>query len=206
MPAAIGQASSYKTSDNGNAKGKIMKTHAKSVFKLVSDRFGFWNEIKGVEVGVWRGDLSKSLLSRLPRLKLWMVDPWEDIEPTATMPKAGHEVTLARKNAERIARIFGSRAIIYQMTSTEATADFKFDDMKFDFIFIDACHLYDDVREDIEAWFPLIREGGLIMGHDYDGRGDRKKKWGVKRAVDEFAAKNDLKVGVSPGLVWSIEK
>lgn len=49
-----------------------------------------------------------------------------------------------------------------------------------DFVFIDAEHDYKSCAEDIKAWLPKIRKGGVIAGHDYDGSFQ-----GVVRAVDE---------------------
>jgi len=72
-----------------------------------------------------------------------------------------------------------------------------------DFVFIDANHMYEPVKEDIEAWYPLIRKDGIISGHDYNGMGDKRRGWGVKRAVDERFGNN---VNVLPGLVWWADK
>ena len=44
------------------------------------------------------------------------------------------------------------------------------------------------------------------MGHDYNCRMDRRGKWGIKRAVDEFAKELDLEIKTFPGMVWSISK
>ncbi len=43
---------------------------------------------------------------------------------------------------------------------------------------------FDDVKRDLEAFFPKLRKGGYCAGDDYDRRGI----WdhGVTRAVDEF--------------------
>lgn len=38
----------------------------------------------------------------------------------------------------------------------------------FDYIFIDAGHTEEECAADIEAWFPLVRPGGFVAGHDYD--------------------------------------
>lgn len=47
-----------------------------------------------------------------------------------------------------------------------------------DFVFVDGDHSYEGCLADIRAWLPLVRDGGVIAGHDYD--------WpGVRRAVDE---------------------
>lgn len=36
----------------------------------------------------------------------------------------------------------------------------------FDFIFIDADHTYEGVKQDFEGYFPLLRKGGIIALHD----------------------------------------
>ena len=34
-------------------------------------------------------------------------------------------------------------------------------------VFIDADHTYEAVRGDLTAWWPLVRPGGFLAGHDY---------------------------------------
>lgn len=38
---------------------------------------------------------------------------------------------------------------------------------KFDFVYIDGVHTYDQVKKDIINYLPLIKENGFIGGHDY---------------------------------------
>jgi hypothetical protein len=51
-------------------------------------------------------------------------------------------------------------------TSLEAAA--QYEDRSIDFLMIDASHAYADVVDDIEAWYPKIKLGGIISGDDYD--------------------------------------
>lgn len=43
-----------------------------------------------------------------------------------------------------------------------------FENESIDFVFIDASHDYDNVVADINAWYPKVKKGGYIAGHDYE--------------------------------------
>ena len=61
---------------------------------------------------------------------------------------------------------------------------FAKENIKADLIYIDASHDYEDVRVDLEAYWPLLNEGGVIFGDDYN-----EHQWpGVVEAVNEFFA------------------
>lgn len=49
-----------------------------------------------------------------------------------------------------------------------------------DLVYIDADHSYEAVSSDIDAWRPLVREGGWVTGHDFSDEYP-----GVKQAVFE---------------------
>jgi hypothetical protein len=87
----------------------------------------------------------------------------------------------------------------------------------FDFIHLDANHGYDPAGEwgivqDLELWYPKLKSGGLFSGHDYYNAACRPNgtpnivaneadadlaAYGVKKAVDEFAAKIGVEVQVT---------
>lgn len=65
---------------------------------------------------------------------------------------------------------------IVKATSLEAAA--MYEDRSISFIMIDASHTYEDVVDDINAWYPKLKLGGIMSGDDLD--------WpDVKRAVED---------------------
>ena len=79
-----------------------------------------------------------------------------------------------------------------QMTSLAAAAALP---SALDYVFLDAAHDYESIRDDIAAWWPKITPGGWLAGHDYT---DAE---GVRRAVDEaFPHAEKL------GTCWLVQK
>jgi len=75
---------------------------------------------------------------------------------------------------------------IYKMKSDDAVNLLK---DKYDFVYIDGLHTYDGVKEDIKNYLPLVKEGGVIGGHDYGTQAEHLL--GVTKAVDEMFGKPD---------------
>lgn len=76
------------------------------------------------------------------------------------------------------AQIFGTRAVYMAMSSLEASKYIA--PASLDLVFVDALHDYPYCLEDITAWLPKVRKGGVICGHDYC-----RFSPGVVRAVNE---------------------
>lgn len=157
----------------------------------------------GVEVGVRYGDTAEYLLHNNPRLHLYLVDPYAPYMDVAnyfyTKEEQEDIKEKARVKVSNAARCFEDYGWVYK-SSVEAAKEFKKDSIKFDFVFIDACHEYKNVKEDIAAWAPLVRKGGLLTGHDFSMDG-------VRKAVDEFMVANKKEVyHTGPATdVWAIE-
>jgi len=149
---------------------------------------GFIKYLRGAEIGVLHGDTSHMLLAEIPELTLFSVDPYlastdyVDAYNQTDLDRAEHNCRT------RLAR-FGQRSVFMRETSLEAAC--KVEDESLDFVFIDANHAYEFVRDDLHAWYPKVRQGGLVAGHDYSWEG-------TKLAVDEFSLNNNLRGFVSP--------
>jgi hypothetical protein len=161
----------------------------------------------GAELGVFRGALSRRLLTRTD-LRLIMVDSWGDYRPTyegsgdycATMSDA------EKQNNEEISdvhtRFAEDRRRIIKSDTVAASA--MVDDASLDFVFVDADHSYEGCRRDIDAWVGKLRPGGLLCGHDYDRTDLPNARWGVKQAVTEFAEARGLTVELGEDHTWFI--
>ena len=75
---------------------------------------------------------------------------------------------------------------IHLIIAPSVEAAKRFEAESVDFVYIDANHSYAFVKEDIQAWLPKVKKGGIIGGHDYDWEDkEHDMELAVKRAVDE---------------------
>lgn len=169
----------------------IKSRHDISNFLNQNDLIGL-----GVEIGVLRGDFSKSILSNWKGQKLFLIDAWRHIGSNVDLNNGDHIIQLSNiVETFKSVYEFKERATIIRDTSLEASK--LFSDNSLDFVYIDAAHDYTNVSKDLDTWLPKVRKGGLICGDDYiDGvmLHNGVTVFEVKRAVDDFAAKHQLTV------------
>ena len=78
----------------------------------------------------------------------------------------------------------------------------KIDMSKIDYVFLDGGHTYDTVKNDLTYSFPVLVNGGTILCDDYN----LSYAPGIKKAIDEFAYDNTLKVEILFNRFAKIEK
>jgi len=148
----------------------------------------------GVEVGVCRGTYSEYILETWHGRLLHSVDPWTEQAnikfDVSNVAQFEHNVNYMICK-ERL-RPFGLRSNTMRMFSVEAST--KFSDKSLDFVYLDARHDYQSVDDDLRAWWPKVKQGGVFSGHDYKNSFIRGNLVEVKRAVDNFAFEFGLKV------------
>jgi hypothetical protein len=122
---------------------------------------------RGVELGVQRGVFARETLRRWPRCQEYvLVDAWRRLAnylDAADAPDALQE-ELYREAVNATAPWAAKVSICRDLTTACAK---QFPDAHFDYIYVDARHDYVGVAEDLAAWLPKLRAGGIIAGHDY---------------------------------------
>lgn len=166
-------------------------------------------EVTGVEVGVWDGKMSAQLLSN-PDLTLYMVDTWCVPDKESSFYKSGDSTAhFSQEVFDRIMNIalnttgFADNRAVIRKGESGVVVD-TFPDDKFDFVFIDADHSYEGCSGDIARWWPKVRKGGLLCGHDYNT--PYKHTQGVNKAVDEFVKRTGLPIEFGDDWTWFIRK
>lgn len=133
----------------------------------------------GAELGVARGRFSRILLKRSAIKMLYSVDKWDG--------ERGHD----RRQYFRAMNAlhgFGRRSMVLRLSFSEAKD--LFEDNSLDFIYIDGyAHETGLMDRTLREWWPKVRRGGLLSGHDYC---DMYHK--VKKAVDDLAERQRLKM------------
>jgi FkbM family methyltransferase len=116
---------------------------------------------RGVEIGVYKGEYSEILMSRIPGLELTGVDVWQVYDTYADYAESN--IRSAYDKAKERAEIY--KFTLLREYSTEAVK--KFEDESLDFIYIDGNHDFAHVIEDLNIWSPKVKKGGIISGHDF---------------------------------------
>jgi SAM-dependent methyltransferase len=155
------------------------------------------------EIGLGRGRTTRAVLESDCNdiiEEYWAVDPWSIAHSRDAWCRDQNFFDKEAWDVYRYMCFFPQLKVI-RMTSVEASKLFSHYEKYvagkyFDLVFIDAEHDYDNVKRDILAWYPLVKEGGIICGHDYASR-----EPGVVKAVNEVYGEDNIKV-IHPGSVW----
>ena len=152
----------------------------KNQVKQANDGYHF------VEIGSWKGRSSSymgvEIINSGKKIKFDTVDHW--------LGSSEHQNDLSVKNNtlydEYLLNIKSVNRVVNPIRMKSVDASKLYKDNSLDFVFIDAGHEYEFVKEDIESWLPKVRDYGILAGDDWDNT-----DWndGVKKAVSEIIKK-----------------
>lgn len=128
-----------------------------------------------VEIGTWQGTsavyMGVEIVNSGKKIKFDCIDPWKDLND-------GYDYVGSFDKFLQNIKPLSSVINYHKLESVEASKLYK--DESLDFVFIDGAHDYDNVKNDVNAWYPKVKNGGIIAGHDYTIPSP------VQQAVDEF--------------------
>jgi predicted O-methyltransferase YrrM len=126
-----------------------------------------------VEVGSWVGGSALAMARTNETMRVYCVDTWEGSpgDVTGQLVDQLERGELYKMFLENIKEFHGSRIFPCRGTSAQWAKGLPATHQYVDLVFLDAGHTYEEVKQDIELWLPLIRPGGIICGHDYGDPG-----------------------------------
>ena len=83
--------------------------------------------------------------------------------------------------------------------SDSVTAAQEWEDNAVDVLLIDACHTFECVDRDIQAWWPKVKAGGLLFFHDYVPQPHDNYINGVRAAIEKHRMDDWLEIA-RPGI------
>jgi predicted O-methyltransferase YrrM len=153
-----------------------------------------------VELGSWKGKSSAymavEIINSGKKIKFDCVDTWlgspnEELHKNDPFVKENQLYNLFLDNIKPVNHIINP----IRMTTLEASQLYTYNSL--DVVFIDACHDYECVKQDIISWLPKIKPGHILCGHDID--------WtSVKKAVTEIFGNNFM--NLTDQSVWVYNK
>ena len=148
------------------------------------------NDLIGIEIGTFAGESTEIFLKSNAFKTLYCIDPYiQGFDPNDE--STSELLPFAEK---RFDKKFKDNKIIKKIKCKSDDAINLFEDNSIDFIYIDGNHQYKFVKNDIINYFPKIKIGGIISGHDYETSEKTFHIRGVKKAVDEYFKSPPLKI------------
>jgi hypothetical protein len=166
------------------SKYELLKHFAKLGFKV------------GAEIGVAQGSFSEAMFKAIPGLDLTCVDAWTPYDENrwgGSLDRNSHHFGVT------LQRLSKYNAKIIRKFSMEAVKEIIPESL--DFVYIDACHAFDFVMQDLIEWSKRVRKGGIVSGDDYY----KFKGAGVIEAVDAYTKAHGIKFELTDPLTDKIQ-
>lgn len=155
-----------------------------------------------VEIGTHQGVFADKFLEKFNGTMI-CIDTWQDENhgPHQTFLPNFINQSLGREFDYKLAELllgtkYKDRVQLRRISSSEASREF--DEESIDFVYIDGGHSIPCVKRDILSWWPKVKRGGIMAGHDYIGINKHDPDLiGVAAVVNWFAVVNELDLHVT---------
>ena len=181
------------------SKSKYYQFHNSDIQSIVHLIAQHGSNLIGLELGVFEASSFCTILQNCPNIKtLYGVDSWQPYNDYLYEPYDGTtHYTVDTKSSELTKLIayhsikysgFKEKAIILEKDSNLALQYIPNNSL--DFIFIDTYLTYEQAINDINNWYPKVKVGGLLTGHDADSSA-------IKKVFLDFREKNNINSNLS---------
>lgn len=163
-----------------------------------------------VEVGSWKGASTAILAAGVKydggEGRVYAVDHWKGSEGVAHhhQKHPGQEwrniFNLFKANMASL----GFTKVVTPICLDSVKASKQFEDGSLDMVFLDGDHRYKQFLADVKAWFPKVRPGGIICGHDCEGFYETEFSDRMQKVIDGSLDNDyihDDEANVHPGIV-----
>jgi len=140
-------------------------------------------EMVAAEIGVYEGVNARYMLLSNPNMKLILVDAWDNLTVYTGGPVQAPAFCKLVKAAAQF-NIAGFPNVLFANKNSEDAVE-DFPDEVFDYVYIDGDHMYQAALKDMQLWYPKVKTGGILGGHDVAMKE-------VSGALDVFVKENNI--------------
>jgi hypothetical protein len=145
---------------------------------LQNERF-----VSGVELGVQRGDYAAEVLKKWPGCREYvLVDLWERQDNYFDVSNVDNSIQNKLLDAA-IQSTNPWKDIITICRNYTTSCALNYANNHFDWVYVDARHDRKGVTEDLSTWWPKVRSGGIMCGHDFvtqfEGPQQNNARWDI---------------------------
>ena len=183
-----------------------MKNPSKWRYETVLDLINKNNYKSYAEIGLGKGKTIRHLVKNItdPDFILYGIDPYERYSELHGKGLRHSEDSFKYNMKEMLDSVSDERFVFYNEYSHDGASHFE--DRSIDFIFIDGNHTFKHVLQDMKDWYPKVRDGGILAGHDYYSPGKTHQYRQVGKAVDKFCKEIKVDTLFAPDHVWYFYK
>jgi len=120
-------------------------------------------KVKVLEIGVWKGDFAQEILDRYHSV----IGEYVMIEPAPKL--VGSLKPELEKRLKDFPKEYPSISFRH-INEVSVDAVGLFPDLYFDWVYIDALHTFEGVRDDIQLYWSKLQYDGLFSGHDFNSK------------------------------------
>lgn len=158
------------------------ETDTNNLDRSIEQIFGNYKEkeVLIIEVGSWKGSsaisMAKYFLNKNITPTIFCIDTWNgstyhryyDSAFPSLKCKNGFPTLYPRFISNIIHAELQEYIIPIPHSSHDAARYLKKLNISADFCYVDACHEYDEVLDDIKSYWDLVKPGGTMLGDDHD--------------------------------------